>query len=115
VDDDGESIYGMAWPALVFGAAAGWQAGESDVDQFKNSYDGLLTAVATRPSATRWRTWIADTKALPRLTSIPRPTICSGPIRFTPEGAKLMQKILPAARICDWARSTHWNRYTEIR
>jgi len=29
----------MAWPALVFGAAAGWQAGESDVDQFKNSYD----------------------------------------------------------------------------
>jgi hexosaminidase len=38
-NDDGESIYGMAWPALVFGAAASWQAGESDIDNFKNSYD----------------------------------------------------------------------------
>ena len=38
-NDDGESLYGMAWPALIFGAAAGWQADESDVEQFKNSYD----------------------------------------------------------------------------
>jgi hypothetical protein len=38
-NDDGESIYGMAWPALVYGAAAAWQPGESDIDQFKNAYD----------------------------------------------------------------------------
>jgi len=38
-NDDGESIYGMAWPALVFGAAAGWQTGESDIDEFKDAYD----------------------------------------------------------------------------
>jgi hexosaminidase len=38
-NDDGESIYGMAWPALVFGAAAAWQPGESDIDQFKHAYD----------------------------------------------------------------------------
>jgi hexosaminidase len=38
-NDDGESLVDMAWPALVFGAAAGWQAGESNVDDFKNSYD----------------------------------------------------------------------------
>jgi hexosaminidase len=38
-NDDGESIYGMAWPALVYGAAAAWQPGESDIDRFKNAYD----------------------------------------------------------------------------
>lgn len=38
-NDDGESLIDMAWPALVFGAAASWQAGESDLDDFKRSYD----------------------------------------------------------------------------
>jgi len=38
-NDDGESLIDMAWPGLVFGAAAGWQPGESSIDDFKNSYD----------------------------------------------------------------------------
>jgi hypothetical protein len=38
-NDDGESLVDMTWPALVFGAAASWQAGESSIDDFKNSYD----------------------------------------------------------------------------
>ena len=38
-NDDGESLFDMTWPALVFGAAAGWQPGESNIDDFKNSYD----------------------------------------------------------------------------
>jgi hexosaminidase len=38
-NDDGESLVDMTWPALVFGAAASWQAGESSIDAFKNSYD----------------------------------------------------------------------------
>jgi hexosaminidase len=37
-NDDGESLIDMAWPALIFGAAAGWQPGESSIDDFKNSY-----------------------------------------------------------------------------
>jgi hexosaminidase len=38
-NDDGESLVDMAWPGLIFGAAASWQPGESSIDDFKNSYD----------------------------------------------------------------------------
>jgi hexosaminidase len=37
--DMGEALEGMAWPGFVYGAACGWQAGESDIGQFRDSYD----------------------------------------------------------------------------
>jgi hexosaminidase len=37
--DLGEELGGMDWPGLVFGAACGWQQGESSVKQFEDSYD----------------------------------------------------------------------------
>ena len=38
-DDDGDAIFEMTWPAIVFGAAASWQHGESSIEAFKGSYD----------------------------------------------------------------------------
>ncbi|HWO02754.1 MAG TPA: beta-N-acetylhexosaminidase [Blastocatellia bacterium] len=38
-DDDGESLFGMTWPAIVFGAACSWQQGEVSIESFKQKYD----------------------------------------------------------------------------
>ncbi|MFZ0638101.1 MAG: family 20 glycosylhydrolase [Candidatus Acidiferrales bacterium] len=37
--DMGEALGGMDWPGFVFGAACGWQPGESSIEQFRDSYD----------------------------------------------------------------------------
>ena len=37
--DMGEELGGMDWPGLVYGAACAWQAGESSIEQFRDSYD----------------------------------------------------------------------------
>jgi hypothetical protein len=38
-DDDGDAFFAVTWPAVIFGAAASWQPGESSIDQFKAAYD----------------------------------------------------------------------------
>ena len=97
-NDDGESIYGMAWPALIFGAAAGWQANESDVDAFKNSYDWAFY----RNNNSTFRDVIENLdRGHQALAGIKVDTETDDLFwvdPFTPDGAKLMQKLLPAAR-----------------
>lgn len=97
-NDDGESIYGMAWPALIFGAAAGWQANESDVDAFKNSYDWAFY----RNNNSTFRDVIENLdRGHQALAGIKVDTETDDLFwvdPFTLDGAKLMQKLLPAAR-----------------
>ena len=38
-DDDGEALFGMTWPAIVFGAECAWREGESGIESFKAKYD----------------------------------------------------------------------------
>ena len=37
-DDDGEALFNQTWYAVLFGAAAGWQPGESSIDQFQRDF-----------------------------------------------------------------------------
>ena len=96
-NDDGESIYGMAWPALVFGAAAGWQAGESNIDDFKNDYDWAFY----RNEDSTFRDVLENldnghqTLAKNHIVLETDELFWADP--FTQEGAALMQKMLPAA------------------
>ena len=38
-DDDGEALFAMTWPAVVFGAACAWQPGESSIEDFGKKFD----------------------------------------------------------------------------
>lgn len=38
-DDDGESLFEMAWYPIVLGAAASWQEGTVDIDRFDRDFD----------------------------------------------------------------------------
>jgi len=97
-NDDGEALYDMAWPNLIFGAAAGWQPGESNIDQFKNSYDWAFyrngsdaTFRDTLENLDRGHQALADIKVWNETDDL----FWIDP--FTPEGARMMQKISAAA------------------
>ncbi|MEO8029709.1 MAG: glycoside hydrolase family 20 zincin-like fold domain-containing protein [Gemmatimonadota bacterium] len=41
-DDDGEAIFNEIWYGVLFGAAASWQAGESDIADFQRNYGRIF-------------------------------------------------------------------------
>ena len=97
-DDDGESLFDMDWPALVYGASAGWQPGESSIDDFKSSYDWAFY----RNGDTTFRDVIAN------LNRAHAALAAAGLERayddlfwadsFSADGAARMKQALPAAR-----------------
>src|ERR1700678_721985 len=97
-DDDGEARYDMAWPILIFGAGSGWQPGQSLIDQFKTSYDWAFyrngsdaTFRDTLENLDRGHQALADIKVWNETDDL----FWIDP--FTPEGARMMQKISAAA------------------
>src|SRR3984885_11073743 len=96
-NDDGEALYGMAWPTLIFGAAAGWQAGESNIDQFKEAYDWAFY----RNGDTTFRDAIENLdsghKALKKINVETETDDLFWIDPFTPGGAGMMQKVAAVA------------------
>jgi hexosaminidase len=96
-NDDGEAIYGMAWPTLIFGAAAGWQAGESNIDDFKNAYDWAFYRNTDATFRDALENLDRGHQALSKIGVDTETDDLFWIDPFTPEGAKMMQKIAAAA------------------
>jgi hypothetical protein len=96
-NDDGESIYGMAWPTLIFGAAAGWQAGESNIDQFKDAYDWAFYRNGDATFRDTLNNLDAGHSALKKINIDTETDDLFWIDPFTPEGAGMMEKIAAAA------------------
>jgi hexosaminidase len=97
-NDDGESLVDMTWPALVFGAAASWQPGESSIEDFKSSYDWAFyrnnddtTFAGVLENLDRAHTLIAGVK----LNNASHELFWSDP--FSEAGANAAAKALPVA------------------
>jgi len=96
-NDDGEAIYGMAWPTLIFGAAAGWQAGESNIDQFKNAYDWAFYRNGDATFRDALENLDRGHQALAKVNVDTETDDLFWIDPFTPEGANMMQKVAAAA------------------
>jgi len=97
-DDDGESLFGMTWPAIVFGAECSWRQGEAAIESFKGNYDWAFY----RNEDNTFRDAIQD---LGRSHSLLRAAGAGDSVDsvfwedpFSETGANSAEKVLPAAR-----------------
>ena len=97
-DDDGESLFGMTWPAILFGAECSWRQGEGGIEGFKGNYDWAFY----RNEDNTFRDVIQD---LTRSHSVLREADAGEAMDsafwedpFSETGANSAEKALPAAR-----------------
>lgn len=96
-NDDGEALLDTTWPALLFGAACGWQAGESSISDFQASYDWAFYRNSDQTFSEVWKNLQAANAALTRVGFGGARNEASWLDPFTPAGIAYAQKAMPAA------------------
>jgi len=96
-NDDGESLLDISWPALLFGAACGWQSGESSIPDFQSAYDWAFYRNSEQSFNLIIKNLQAANSALTHvgLGSARNEAFWTNP--FTPSGVAYAQKAMPAA------------------
>lgn len=96
-NDDGEGLFLEDWYAILFGAAAGWQAGASDIAQFQNNYGAVFHGDASGDIDEAQRALIAAHRALIETGLDDARDAYFWVDPWTPEGQQVAVKILPVA------------------
>ncbi len=65
-DDDGDAIFEETWYGLLFGAAAAWQSGESNIERFQDAFGEVFHGDTTGAINAAQRALIAAHAALQR-------------------------------------------------
>ena len=96
-NDDGEGLFLEDWYGILFGAAAGWQAGTSDIAQFQSDYGAVFHGDASGSIDEAQRALIAAHKALINAGLDDARDAYFWVDPWTPEGQQVAAKILPVA------------------
>ena len=96
-NDDGEGLFLEDWYGILFGAAAGWQPGASDIAQFQNNYGAVFHGDPSGNINEAQRALIAAHQAIVKagLDDARDSYFWIDP--WSPEGQQVAAKILPVA------------------
>jgi hypothetical protein len=97
-NDDGEGLFLEDWYGVLFGAAAGWQSGKSDIDQFGRSYGQVFHGDSSDALNQAQKELIEAHKVLEGagLTDGKDSLFWADP--WSKDGQESSQKLLPVAR-----------------
>ena len=96
-NDDGEGLFLEDWYGILFGAAAGWQAGASDIAQFQSNYGQVFHGDVTGNINEAQRALIAAHQAIIKAGLDDARDAYFWIDPWTPEGQLVAAKILPVA------------------
>jgi hypothetical protein len=96
-NDDGEGLFLEDWYGILFGAAAGWQAGTSDIPQFQSNYGAVFHGDASGDINEAQRALIAAHQVLIQAGLDDARDAYFWIDPWTPEGQQVAAKILPVA------------------
>jgi hypothetical protein len=97
-DDWGEQLFEQAWGGVLFGAAAAWQAGDSDPERFLDAYARTFHGDTAGHVAAAERALMAATAVLARAVGSDNNEQPFWVDPWSPEGRRTAARVLPVAR-----------------
>lgn len=97
-DDDGDALFAQTWYAVLFGAAAAWQPGQSSIERYQASYGRVFHGDTTGRIDEAQRKLMAAHQVLQRVGAGEASTRLFWMDPWSPDGRTMSGVVLPAAR-----------------